>query len=290
MAQHQVRVVEHSVTPSGTNIITLQLRYWRAIHGEVMTHRVFSRNASSSRAIPVMKTIKQVWNAPACPAYWGANKPGMQAGDQLTGFKLWASKATWKLSSRIACVMAYGFVKVGLHKQVANRILEPYQFISVVLTGTSWHNFFELRRHPAAQPEFQDLANSIYTAIKESVPKAITNGQWHLPYTSQEERASLPIQTLLKLSTARCTRVSYNRHDGTPAPHHEDIRLHDDLVGSVPLHASPAEHQVMFSQSLLNSAKPNSLQGNFRGGGLIQYRKLLEKPELTTLYIKVRKA
>ena len=46
------------------NLWTFELTYPRYIHSEFMTHRVFSRNASSSRAIPVKRMIEQVRNNP----------------------------------------------------------------------------------------------------------------------------------------------------------------------------------------------------------------------------------
>src|SRR5690606_30080072 len=119
----------------------MQLRYPRFIHAEFMTHRAFSRNASSSRAIPVHKMLSQVWNDPATPIHWGASRPGMQAREELKGWKRKAAQAIWKLAGRAACVFAWGAMKLGLHKQVANRILEPWQYIHVVVTATDWDNF-----------------------------------------------------------------------------------------------------------------------------------------------------
>lgn len=257
-----VKVVAHSVSEGGYEIFTLQLRYWRAIHAEFMTHRVFSRNASSSRAIPVRKVLSQVWNDPAGPIHWGSNQPGMQAGGQLHGWRLKAAKALWRLAGRAACCFAWGFIKLGLHKQVANRILEPWQYISVVVTATDWSNFFALRSHPAAQPEICELSDAMQAAMKQSTPKLVRKGEWHLPYVEFENGVlkfpgMLPLAQVFKkktwksitplalcLSVARCARTSYNRHDGTPAPVWEDIALHDRMVDDMPPHRSPTEHQA----------------------------------------------
>ena len=81
--QMEVKVIADSISESGKRITTFQLKYPRFIHSEVMTHRVFSRNASSSRAIPVKKMIEQVRNNPAMPIHWGANQSGMQAKNEL---------------------------------------------------------------------------------------------------------------------------------------------------------------------------------------------------------------
>lgn len=249
-------------------ICTLQLRYPRFIHAEFMTHRVFSRSASSSRAIPIGKIISQVWNDPAMPIYWGANESGMQAKAELTGLKLSLVKFIWKTSAKVACIFAYGFSKIGLHKQIGNRILEPWQYINVIVTSTEWDNFFELRIHPDAQPEIQALAKAIYDEMESSVTIQREHTEWHLPYITDEERKYYDIEDLLKASTARCARVSYSNHDGTAANLANDIKLHDRLVGSVPIHASPAEHQA-------TPGDPTYWYRNFRGW--IQYRDRVEQ-------------
>ncbi len=240
-------VVASQCSQTGKEIWTLELRYWRSIHAELMTHRVFSRNAGSSRAIPVKKVLSQVWNDPAGPDHWGSNKPGMQAGATVTGFKLWAAKKAWKYAGRAACAFAWVLMKLELHKQVANRILEPWQYINVLVTSTEWANFFKLRYHPDAQPEFQDLAKSIFMeqhrVRMSDLMKPLKSGEWHLPYILQEERLR-PLKDLLKLSTARCARVSYSPFDGD-ASHAKEFERHDLLVGAEPIHASPTEHQAM---------------------------------------------
>jgi hypothetical protein len=231
----------------GVTLWSFRLRYWRAIHAELMTHRVFSRNAGSSRAIPVRKVLAQVWNDPAGPLHWGSNRPGMQAGAELTGWRLRLAKAVWKWAGRAACVFAWGAMKLGLHKQVANRLLEPWQFINVVVSSTEWQNFFDLRCHPDAQPEMQALASDILSTMLQAVEfdqvDILAPGEWHMIYLSDDERATLDIETLLKLSTARSARVSYEPFDGNADPVKE-IDRHDKLVASEPIHASPTEHQA----------------------------------------------
>lgn len=257
----EVRVIADSIH-NNKRITTLQLRYWRAIHSELMTHRVFSRNASSSRAIPVKTTLKQVWNEPAGPIHWGANQAGMQAHSQLTGWRLKLAKLGWKLAGRTACIFAWSLMKVGLHKQVANRLLEPWQYISVVLTSTEWDNFFALRCHKDAQPEFQELATAIRGAMQNSLPRERPEtgvDAWHLPYITAEERKTHAIHLLCKMSAARCARVSYLRHDGTSSTLEEDVALFERLVGSKPAHSSPVEHQARPAEH------PELTSGNFVG-------------------------
>jgi hypothetical protein len=272
-----VEVIEHSVSPEpyAPPVVTVACRYWRAIHAELMTHRVFSRNASSSRAIPVKTMLKQVWNEPAGPIHWGANQAGMQANKQLTGFKLAMAKTLWKLAGRVACVLAWGMMKVGLHKQVANRILEPWQYITVLITSTEWSNFMELRNHPDAQPEIRELAQAIEKAVRASTPQRLRPGQWHLPFVRAKERKLFLPTTLVKVSTARNARVSYLTHAKEDPSVTQDCQLHDKLVMSRPMHASPSEHPCKPDRWIDGQGWENPhLHGNLKG--YIQYRKILE--------------
>jgi thymidylate synthase ThyX len=81
------KIIADSISESeyGDRITTFELEYPRFIHGELMTHRLFSRNAASSRAIPINKMMDQVLTAPAMPVEWGLNKSGMQAEEMLKG-------------------------------------------------------------------------------------------------------------------------------------------------------------------------------------------------------------
>lgn len=270
-----VKVIEHSISPTGQPIVTFQLTYWRAIHAEMMTHRVFSRNASSSRAVPVKRMLSQVWNNPAEPIHWGANKPGMQADEELRGWRRAAVKAIWRISSKVACAAAWAMSKLGLHKQVANRVLEPYQEIHVVLTATDLENFFSLRYHYDAQPEIYVLAGAMQNALRASTPRLLQPGEWHLPYVTDAERAQSTVDVLKQVSAARCCRVSYLKHDGTRASLEEDVKLCMRLVGSEPLHASPFEHQATPDKNNFGIWAQPQMHGNL--SGWIQHRKEIER-------------
>ncbi len=263
-----VKIIEDSIN-EGNRITTLQLKYHRYIHAEMLTHRMFSRSASSSRAIPINKIISQVWNNPAMPVNWGANISGMQAKTELSGVRLALAKFVWRAASKFACIFAYIFSKIGLHKQIGNRILEPWQFINVIVTATDFDNFFHLRIHPDAQPEIQELARKMKEAIDASTPKELKYGEWHLPYVSDEEKKSFSEDIILKMSTARCARVSYNNHNGVKPYIMEDMVLYHRLVGSQPIHASPAEHQATPGYNSETYYK------NFKGW--IQYRDAVEE-------------
>ena len=266
----EVRLIEDSLNPyNKIRITTLQLRYWRGIHAEFLTHRVFSRNASSSRAIPVSTFLKQVWYDPATPVHWGANQPGMKARTELTGFKKWFAQFMWKTSGKMVCCLVWLTNKVSSpHKQVFNRLLEPWQYISVIVTSTEWDNFFELRNHPDAQPEIQELAREMKYAIDNSKP---TERYTHVPYITGSDYIALGQDAstgrLMQISTARCARVSYFTHDKQIPEIEKDLKLFNDLVGSVPIHASPTEHQA----EALDSEEFNK---NFRGWS--QFRNIVE--------------
>lgn len=279
------KIIEDSISTAGKRITTLQLTYPRFIHAELMTHRVFSRNASSSRAIPVKKMIAMVRDEPAMPIHWGANQPGMQAKEQLVGKDLDYAKGVWLRAARSAANFAEEMEQIGLHKQVANRLLEPFQHIHVVLTATEFDNWFSLRAHPDAQPEIQELAMQMGDVMYRNEPKILEFGEWHLPYVTEEERndgffKANPdnAELLRKISAARCCRVSYLKHDGSTASIADDIDLCDKLAGSIPIHASPFEHQATPDLYLRRGAtgywlKPE-LHGNFIGW--VQNRKEIE--------------
>jgi len=266
MTQITAKSVAASISPDGLEIHTLELQYPRFIHSEFMTHRVFSRNAASSRAIPVAKMIEQVRNDPAMPIHWGKNQPGMQAHEQLADTV--EVQQQWRNAARDAANRAEQMSALGLHKQVVNRILEPFQLMRTLVTSTEWDNFFALRDHPDAQPEIQALATAMRDAITGADTKSLEYGEWHLPYVRPDERELFRDATLLKLSTARCARVSYLTHDGQKPDVQKDLELYERLVGSQPIHASPAEHQAQATKEFDVSS------GNFIGW--IQHRQLIE--------------
>ena len=258
----EVKVIEDSINPmNGVRLTTLQLKYWRSIHAEFMTHRVFSRNASSSRAIPINTFLKQVWDDPATPIHWGANQSGMKARAELTGYKKWFAQFMWNFTGKVVCSFVWLVNKISKpHKQVFNRLLEPWQYISVIVTATEWDNWFQLRDHPDAQPEIQELAKKMLDEMNASKPKTQV---YHLPYVTDkdyfdENSEPRTIKQLMEISTARCARVSYLTHDGKTPTVEKDLALFNQLVGSVPLHASPTEHPAMALEN-------TEFTKNFRG-------------------------
>ena len=257
------KIVADSVSPQGARITTLQLVYPRIIHSEFMTHRVFSRNAMSSRAIPIAKILEQVRNDPFIPTHWGKNQPGMQAREELQSDAAEKARAVWVHAARRAADSAEALAGLGLHKQIANRLLEPFQWMHTVVTATEWSNFFKLRCHPDAEPHIQALAEAMRAVIDASTP--VERCQ-HTPYVDQEINSKLPLATAMELSSARCARVSYKNHDGTPTTHDKDVSLADTLAAAG--HWSPFEHAAT---SLPFADQPAA---NYRGWR--SYRNFLE--------------
>lgn len=276
----EAKIVKDSVAPSGMRLTTFVLTYPRFIHAEFMTHRMFSRNASSSRAIPVKKQIEMIMDNPVVPLAFTKNKKGMQGGEPLDGKAAELAEKIWMMGCFHACDKAKMLSDLEVHKQYANRLLEPYAHITVVCTATNYSNFFALRLHPAAQPEICELAKQMWAAYKSNKPQKIEAGEWHLPFIDKQAEEEVRQyfyelnyqgkwqhdEMLIKRSVARCARVSYLNHDGDPPSLQQDLDLYDRLLGGIPIHASPAEHQGQ-------AIETQHYSGNFRGW--IQYRKTL---------------
>lgn len=280
----EAKIVTDSLAPSGHRLTTFVLTYPRFIHSEFMTHRVFSRNASSSRAIPVKKQIQMVIDNPAIPLAFTKNQKGMQGGEILTGDEHEEAVRAWLGARDDAVWNAQRLANLEVHKQYANRILEPFAHITVVVTATDFANFFALRYHGAAQPEICQLAKQMWEAYKSNYEDGCNmavEGELHLPFVTQKDINKMMNSThirdghlrLTKMSVARCARVSYLNHEGKTPTWEEDLALYDRLLGQIPIHASPAEHQARASSD------PNLISGNFRGW--IQYRKTLAHENIT---------
>ena len=275
--------VPHESLNHDTRITTFELRYPRFIHAEVMTHRVFSRNASSSRAIPVEKLIEDIRRHPVVPLHWGKNQPGMQANEehdeQVNLLFPVSREEAWLRVCDNSVRHAEAFAQAGYHKQIVNRILEPFAHINVVLTATEFTNFFALRNHKDAEPHIRLLAQAMWDAMQASTPEVIGDGGYHLPYIREEE-SHLPIGTRLKISTARCARVSYKTYDGKLSTVDKDVELYERLVGSDIKHASPAEHQAKPDYKVQYYCfSDEEYHGNFTGW--IQHRQMIDGQNIT---------
>ncbi len=264
---YNVKILIDSINSSGDRLTTFELTYPRFIHSEFMTHRMFSRNAASSRAIPIEKMIERVENDPVIPVYWGKNQKGMQAKEELDTISEAHAEKQWLISRDLAIDQAKRLIRLDVHKQIVNRLLEPWMWITVICSATAYENFFKLRCHPDAQPEIQKLAYMMRDEYNRNTPTVVKNGHWHLPLLEMDIRDwqahNFAISDLCRISVGRCARVSYLTHHGTRDPQ-ADIELHDRLLLSG--HWSPFEHVAY--------AAPGKISGNFHGW--VQYRKQFE--------------
>ena len=268
MFQPKAEIIADSVNLVGDRLTTFVLTYHRMIHSEFMTHRMLSKNSSSSRAIPVEKMIKLVESQEVYPLHWGKNQKGMAAEIEVSASEIQAASAVWQSAREQAIRHARQLVEIGIHKQVVNRLLEPFSTITVICSGTEYQNFFEQRCHPDAQPEIQDLAHKMLNAYKNSQPRQLAAGDWHLPLINREDIDEIQdMNEVVKVAVGRCARVSYLNHDGVRNLA-DDVKLHDRLLISKPAHLSPFEHIAI---SLPNSEK----RANFTG--FQSYRFDLEK-------------
>lgn len=256
-------IIADSINPAGRRVTTFILVYPRYILAELNTHRMFCRNSASSRAIPIHRMISSILHEPAMPVTWGQNGKGMQAKGELPKSRQWAAKLVWLMACYFACGVSWLLSKLGVHKQLANRVTEPWAHMTTILTATEFGNFFNLRCHPAAQPEFQELAFAMLDAYLWSKPKQLQPGEWHLPFADRYLTEGLTTEQLLKITTARCARVSYLNFEGN-IDHAKDYKLHDDLQESG--HASPFEHAA-------ECQSDDSRHGNYVGWK--PYRKLV---------------
>lgn len=273
----KVQLLLHSINPNGQDISTWVLTFPRMILAEINTHRLFSRNASSSRAIPIKKMLESIEENPAMFEYWGSNKPGMQAGNQLTDENLLIAKNKWIEGSKQAIKLAQELSDIGLHKQNVNRVLEPFGHITVILTTTDLGNFFALRAHPDAQPEFQVLAYRMLDKYLHSLPKLLNWNDWHIPFGDRMSEETT-LKDRLRIATARCARVSYLTFNGI-IDSAKDISLHDQLAKSG--HWSPFEHSAQAKDY-------HGDNGNFHQGWL-QYRKFFDTERKSPSRVELEK-
>jgi hypothetical protein len=236
-----VKVILASQNPKGQKIATIVARYQRFFHSEVLTHKDLTRNASSSRAIPFKKMLSLTRKHMAAPIHWGKNQPGMQAEVELSGFARFMAVFLWHFTGHIVLTLAWLMNFTGVHKQIINRMIEPWTYINVQITATNWERMLKLRLHPAAQPEFRALAVLIQEALRKAEYQQIPWGGWHLPWLNRGDLA-YRLAELKKLSAARSARLSYTPIGEPKINRSKDFNLADDLLSQ--LHLSPFEHQA----------------------------------------------
>ena len=293
------KVIADSVSPEGIRMTTMEIEYPRFILAELNTHRMLSKNSASSRAIPVNAMHDHIRANTAAPVYWGKNQAGMKAKEELQGSDMSMAKYIWAKARDSAIDFAKDLNNLGSHKQITNRITEPWMLMKTVISGTEWTNFFYLRDHPDAQPEIAELARKMHKAYDESEPCKMQPGEWHLPYIAlaryvptgelqyfDENFDRISLQNAKIISASCCAQVSYRKNDDSLEKAH---KIFHQLIESVPAHASPVEHQATPMDMMQVSAyEPENWKalgvshmdgnysfwsGNLRGW--VQFRKLI---------------
>jgi len=248
----KAKILQDSISPNGDRLTTMEVTMHRWVLAELNTHRVFSRNSRSSRAVPLIKkkegeivggTIFEVLQSPAYPVEWGKNIPGMSASEELDPISQRLAKKLWTDHMRHAVETVEKLSDLGLHKQVANRLLEPFMWHTVLITSTHWQNFFDQRVSWMAQPEIRVAAEAMLEAYNASVPSLVNYKSWHTPLLTSDAGILLPNKQkgALHVSAARCARVSYMTHDGI-VDIAKDLELYSRLMSAEPKHWSPLEH------------------------------------------------
>jgi len=259
MTEPTARVLLDSISPKGNRLTTLEVVMHRFVLAEFNTHRVFSRNSASSRAIPVKKQMERVRTDPALPLSWPAEQKGMQGGAELTGVARQYAIETWLDARDSALRHAETLLNFKVHKSVVNRLLEPFMWHTVIVSSTNWQGFWDQRCSLLAQPEIHAAADAMHDAYSHSTPDEVAWGEWHMPLIEDTELRECSVFNYdpRHISAARCARVSYLTHDGQRS-YDADQELFDRLSTAEPPHASPLEHvatpSAMFWQ-----------QGNFDG-------------------------
>lgn len=232
----------------------MRLRLPRFVLPELLTHRKFSRNAGSSRAISIKRRIEMVEQNPVFPLEWGLNQKGMSASEVLDQESTIDANCAWKDAANYAVACARQLDKLGVHKQVVNRLLEPFSWVDVIVSSTEWNNFFMLRCSPKAQPEIHKIADMMAMALVGSTPTRVNWGDWHIPLADDKA-----------VAVGRLARVSYEAGSKTDE---EERELATQLA--LDGHWSPFEHvaQARFDD-------PRATSRNF-DPGWVQWRAMID--------------
>lgn len=293
------KIIADSITLDGVRMTTMEIEYPRFILAELNTHRMLSKNSASSRAIPVKAMHEQINNSPAEPVYWGKNQAGMQAKEEVSGTDYTDAKFIWDRARQDALHWAWAMAdRLGLHKQIANRVTEPWMTMKTVISGTEWRNFWWLRCHADAQPEIHELAMKMRDAYLATSPQLLNPGEWHVPYVNTYRDTHtkqlyyldgsdkyITAEQARIISASCCAQVSYRKNDDS---FEKAQRIYQQLIESEPAHASPVEHQATPMLTSVDRYDPQAWQpgtthlsangdlwsGNLRGW--VQHRKLIQ--------------
>jgi thymidylate synthase ThyX len=224
--------------------------------------------------------IRMVEERPYVPTHWGKNQKGMQADEEIDGEHQGYARDYWLGARDAAVEQAQLLLQLGVHKQITNRLLEPFMWHTCIVSSTEWSNWDHLRANKMAHPEIKLAAELMLDTRLKNEPRPVDYGDWHLPFIEGTEPLDEGSKEwACKVSVGRCARVSYLTHDGKRDPD-EDVKLCDRLLASG--HMSPFEHVARPMQEedfgdpqlgLEVWRKGGSFCGNFRGW--VQMRKLI---------------
>lgn len=261
----EAKILADSIA-EGVRLTTLAVTLPRIILAEQNTHRALSKNTASSRAIPVKTRCDSIEDNPFIPAAFGKNQKGMQSETLLDPEASAQAEAIWREALADSLKHARRLAEIGVHKEYANRLTEPFAWVTQIVSGTDWDNYVNLRTHAAAQREIQTVAKLIKQALATNKPIARKAGDWHLPLVNE---TNLDVAAAVKISVARCAAVSYEKH-GVQKSVMEEILRHDSMLNDG--HMSPFEHQARVGYP--HEYSNHKVLGNFRAPWL-QYRKQL---------------
>jgi len=246
-------ILAHSVNAhTGKELLTFELEYPRIILAELNTHCMLPKNSMSSRAVPSKKMVEQVRTSPAMPVRFGKNQAGMQ--DQGVEHHdlvfppdvvhTYSGRGAWSLAAEKMAQHSQAIADAGYHKQISNRLLEPFQMMKTVVSGTEWNNYFWLRHDKDADPTFEELARVMFEAKSASTPRKLASGQWHMPYYKDgywDETCEDSLDVALAVSSSCCAQVSYRMLDPSLT---KAADVWEKLTKGDKVHASPFQHQA----------------------------------------------
>lgn len=264
---YECHILADSINPFGDRLTTFEITFPRFILAELNTHRMLSRNSASSRAIPTEKQIEKVMAEPFVPDF-NRRVTGMGVGEALSERDNRRMQAKWLAARESAVKAAQQFLEVD--KSRANRLLEPFMWHTAIVSATEWENFYNLRDHPAAQPEFRKIAGMMRVTQAAHDAKQLDWGEWHLPLVYDEDLEDVPYEKFpAEVSAGRCARVSYDRqHDDD---HPQDAAERWRKLANCG-HWSPGEHPARAVDLYeYKEASPEKFYGNFKG--FVQLRK-----------------
>jgi hypothetical protein len=244
---YEATILADSISPAGVRLTTFKTVYPRMIHSEMLRHRMFSHSVASSRAIPPEKMMREIEGYDFIPNF-NKRVKGMGVGDPLESWEANVARSAWLDSRDVALKSARQLIELNVDKSRINRLLEPFMWVTDIITATEWSNFFALRQPSGngpvpdqnfpAQPEFQIIARMMRDAMDKSQPESLLEGEWHTPLAPGID-SSDDAEIRAKISAGRCARASFDKQDEQESSQ-TSLNRCEFLINSG--HWSPMEH------------------------------------------------